>query len=155
MSELMYVGADVKLTIVMNKSYLCLLSFSTCRKSQDKKNWSRQHMSSPSNGQNSIYVLYKVINSDDDAGRSEVTFNAFIVPRSGGKGPSLALIKQYVFYAPIRPVLAFTSFRLSLLMLISSIVELKLKAFILYPGRFFAPLLLIRSQIDIARHYIA
>jgi hypothetical protein len=45
------------------------------------------------NGGNSIYILYKVINSDVDAGDSH--FNAFTMP--AGR-PTLATVKQYVLF---------------------------------------------------------
>jgi hypothetical protein len=51
-------------------------------------------------GDASIFVLYRVVNSDDD-NSSSTAFNAFCIPRSalgGGKGPSLSIIKQYVVH---------------------------------------------------------
>jgi hypothetical protein len=54
-------------------------------------------------GDASIFVLYRVVNSDDD-NSSSTAFNAFCIPRSalgGGKGPSLSIIKQYVLSLPV------------------------------------------------------
>jgi hypothetical protein len=44
-----------------------------------------------SNGNSTITVLYKVINTESD--RDDELFNAFAMPR-GSKGPTLATVKQ-------------------------------------------------------------
>jgi hypothetical protein len=38
--------------------------------------------------------LYKIINTDGDS--HDDSFNAFAMPRPGGKGPTLGVVKKYV-----------------------------------------------------------
>ena len=45
-----------------------------------------------SNNHNTIYVLYKVINSDSDA--KDSCYNAFPMDLHNGRGPTLASVKQ-------------------------------------------------------------
>ena len=45
-----------------------------------------------SNGGNTVYVLYRITNSDSD--KDDTCFNAFPLPR--GAKPSLSVVKKYV-----------------------------------------------------------